>query len=137
MGKSHDINKHCNILNEPNPNDPRITYLNDGKWLIISSKVICNAKVQQYSIKSPVDSLTLRQGCTAFHGSLVLPPFYNKESMSDLSPSFEKKTNKPKKKTFILKELICRNLLMIIFQKFKRYLNLRNSNLLKKFLSEI
>lgn len=65
LRKSRDINKHCNILIEPNPNDPRITYLNNGKWLVISSKV-CNAKVQQYGIKSPVDTLTLRQGCWLF-----------------------------------------------------------------------
>lgn len=95
LGKKQNINKHCKILIEPNQNDPRITYLSDGKWLIISSKVIsfvikCNTKVKQYSIKSPVYILTLRQGCTAFHGSLVLPPFYNKESTFDLSPSFDK-----------------------------------------------
>lgn len=102
LGKKQDIKKHCNIFIEPNQNDPRITYLSDGKWLIISSKVIsfvikCNTKVQQYSIKYRVDILTLRQGCTAFHGSLVLPPFYNKESTFDISPSFDKFVKKKKK----------------------------------------
>lgn len=63
--------------------------------LIISSKVIsfvikCNTKVKQNSITSPVNILTLREGCTAFHGSLVLPPFYDKENTFDLSPSFDK-----------------------------------------------
>lgn len=57
-------------------------------------------------------------------------------SLNPTEPNPKQRQNKKTKK-IILKELICRNLLMIIFQKFKRYLNLRNSNLLKKFLSEI
>lgn len=54
--------------------------LREGKWLITSSKpleinVKCGQNTQNKKIKSPIDILSLGQGCSGFHGSLLLPPF--------------------------------------------------------------
>lgn len=40
-------------------------------------------------VKSSIDILSLGQGCSGFHGSLLLPPFYNKESNFNMTYSYQ------------------------------------------------
>lgn len=35
----------------------------------------------------------MRQGCSGFHGSLLIPPYYNRESQFNMSDSFQKIIN--------------------------------------------
>lgn len=76
--------------------DPNAVNLREGKWLITSSKPLnlnikCGEKTTGKRVKSPIDIVNLGQGCSGFYGSLLLPPFYNRENhfnMTDFCQNF-------------------------------------------------
>lgn len=89
-----EIAKLCSVSVENNVVDPNAVNLREGKWLITSSKplnlnVKCGENTIGRTVKSPIDILSLGQGCSGFHGSLLLPPFYNKENHFNMTDSFQ------------------------------------------------
>jgi hypothetical protein len=90
---SKGISKFCPISIETSSTDPDAKNLREGKWLITSSQPLkmnikCGQKVSSTLTKSPIDISTLDLGCSGHHGSLLLPPYYNRETHFDMTESF-------------------------------------------------
>lgn len=88
------IDKFCSISVETSSADPDARNLREGKWLIMSSQsltinVKCGQKVSSKTTNPPIDILTLDLGCSGHHGSLLLPPYYNKETHYNMTNSFQ------------------------------------------------
>lgn len=75
--------KRCSISIENNLVDHNAVNLREGKYLFTSLEslevnIVCGQVTKSHKVKAPIYILSLGQGCSGFHGSLLLPPYYSR-----------------------------------------------------------
>ena len=89
MGHKVHIGKYCTTEMQPNTQLPTAQYLDHGQWVVatqvpLKMSIVCQEENSLQTINPPIALISLNQTCSASNDYLTLPPYFHKETSSEL-----------------------------------------------------